>query len=378
MSITSVPLLDLSRTHQALETELQAAFLRVLHANGYILGPEVSQFESACADYLGVKHAIGVSSGSDALILALMALEIGPGDEVICPSYTFFATAGAIWRLGARPVFIDCDLTAYNIDLEQIEAQITPQTKAVIPVHLFGQTVALEPLRKLCDSRGIALIEDAAQAIGAAWKNQPAGSVGDFGCFSFFPSKNLGGFGDGGLLTTQSDELAERARILRVHGSKPKYYHHFVGGNFRLDALQAALLNVKLPHCESYAHHRQEKAEHYTRLLNESGVAEQIHLPAPLSTDYKHVYNQYVIRVKTPEDRESLQKYLSSRQIGTAIYYPVPLHLQACFKSLGYQAGDLPNSEWAAQTTLALPIFPELRLEEQEYVAEALLCWTAR
>lgn len=375
MTITSVPLLDLSRTHAPLEAELQAAFSRVLHANSYILGAEVEQFEAACAAYLGVKHAIGVSSGSDALLLALMALGIGPGDEVICPSYTFFATAGAIWRLGARPVFVDIDARTYNLDLEQVEALITPRTKALIPVYLFGQTVALGPLRMLCQEYGLALVEDAAQAIGAAWQGQKAGSIGEFGCFSFFPSKNLGGFGDGGLLTSQDDQLAEKARILRTHGAQPKYYHHYVGGNFRLDALQAALLAVKLPHTDRYAQDRQRCAARYTAALQAAGLSERIHMPQPLSSEYTHVFNQYVIRLPDPAQRDSLQAWLRARKIATAVYYPVPLHLQACFSSLGYQPGDLPVSESCAQTTLALPIFPELTDAEQDYVVDAICQW---
>lgn len=378
MSITAVPLIDLARTHAPLEAELKAAFERVLHANSYIMGPEVTRFEAACAEYLGVKHALGVSSGSDALLLALMVLEIGPGDEVICPSYTFFATAGAIWRLGAKPVFVDCDPLSYNLELSQVEAKITPQTKALIPVHLFGQTAPLGPLRELAQRHKLPLIEDAAQAIGAAWQGHNAGTVGEFGCFSFFPSKNLGGFGDGGLLTSQDDTLAEKARILRTHGSKPKYYHHYVGGNFRLDALQAALLQVKLPHTDSYAQKRQAKAARYTQLLNEAGRPEQMTLPAPVSADFKHVFNQYILRLQNSEQRDSLMAYLNEQKIGNAIYYPVPLHLQACFADLGYREGDLPVSELAAKTTLALPIFPEMTNEEQDYVIEALLCWGAR
>jgi dTDP-4-amino-4,6-dideoxygalactose transaminase len=378
MSISSVPLIDLSRTHAPLEAELKAAFERVLHANSYIMGPEVSQFEAACAEYLGVKHAIGVSSGSDALLLALMVLDIGPGDEVICPAYTFFATAGAVWRLGAKPVFVDCDPLSFNLDLNQIEAKISPKTKALIPVHLFGQTAPLGPLLELSQRHNIPIIEDAAQAIGAAWQGIKAGSMGAFGCFSFFPSKNLGGFGDGGLLTSQDDTLAEKARVLRTHGSKPKYYHHYVGGNFRLDALQAALLKVKLPHTETYARKRQQKAYRYNQLLNEAGLPEQMSLPSAVSEDNYHVFNQYILRLQNNQQRESLQNYLSEQKIGTAIYYPVPLHLQACFSELGYKEGDLPVSEQAAKTTLALPIFPELSDAEQDYVVEALLCWGAR
>ncbi|PKL75715.1 MAG: DegT/DnrJ/EryC1/StrS family aminotransferase, partial [Candidatus Melainabacteria bacterium HGW-Melainabacteria-1] len=259
----SIPMLDLTRIHAPLEAELKAAFERVLHANSYILGKEVSEFETACAAYLGVKHAIGVSSGTDALLLALMTLGVGPGDEVICPSYTFFATAGAIARLGATPVFVDSDPDTYNWDLNQVFAAANERTRAVIPVHLFGQCADLDGLSGWAGERGLVIIEDVAQSMGATWRQSMSGSIGDFGCHSFFPSKNLGGFGDGGLLTTDNDSLAEKARVLRAHGAKPKYYHHFVGGNFRIDALQAALLSVKLPHLESWIGERRTVAQRY-------------------------------------------------------------------------------------------------------------------
>ena len=375
MSIDAVPLIDLSRTHAPLLDALQAAFSRVLQANSYILGPEVTRFEVACAETLGVRHAIGVSSGSDALLLALMALGIGPGDEVICPSYTFFATAGAIWRLGATPVFADCDPQHWLIDLEHAARLVTARTRALIPVYLFGQCAPLEPLRAFCQAHGLALIEDAAQAIGAAWNGQPAGSVGEFGCFSFFPSKNLGGFGDGGLLTTQDSALAEKATVLRAHGAKPKYYHHLVGGNFRLDALQAALLAVKLPHTAEYARCRQARARRYSAALTDTPIFQW---PFAATAASEHVFNQYIITLPDQARRDHLQQFLTERRIGTAIYYPVPLHLQDCFSTLGYQPGDLPVSERAALTTLALPIFPELSDAEQAYVLEALLNWAAQ
>ncbi|MBF2052864.1 MAG: DegT/DnrJ/EryC1/StrS family aminotransferase [Candidatus Sericytochromatia bacterium] len=363
----SVPLLDLQRIHAPIEQELQAAFARVLNQNNYILGAEVTAFESACAEVLAVKHAIGVSSGSDALLLALMCIGIGPGDEVICPTYTFFATAGAIARLGATPVFVDLDPSNYNWKLEQVFAARTERTRAVIPVHLFGSCADMSELMPWAEKYGITVIEDAAQAIDASWREQPAGSIGHFGCFSFFPSKNLGGFGDGGLLTTQDDQLAEKARILRAHGAKPKYHHHFVGGNFRLDALQAALLHIKLQHLDSYTWQRQDCAARYRTLLAEKGLA---HL-APEEMP-GHVYNQFILRLACAEQRHQVQDKLTAAKIGTAIYYPIPLHLQACFSGLGYKPGDLPEAEAAAQTTLAIPIFPGLTEQEQDAVVSEI------
>lgn len=378
-TITRVPLLDLSRIHEPLMPELAAAFQRIVSANSYIMGSAVTEFEQACAELLQVKHAMGVSSGSDALLLALMVLGIGPGDEVICPSYTFFATAGAVSRLGATPVFVDCLPGSYNIDPQAAIAAVTPHTQAIIPVHLFGQSVDLAPLLALGKEKGIAIIEDAAQAIGSQYQGQPVGSLGTFGTFSFFPSKNLGGFGDGGLLTTQDDALAEKARILRTHGSKPKYYHHYVGGNFRLDALQAALLSVKLPHHPSYASQRQQLAATYQSLFEKIGITpsapnnahalsptDSLQLPA---TDQPgHVWNQFIVRLPNKAQRDGLQQHLKANGIDTAIYYPIPLHLQPCFAELGYKPGSLPICEEASETTLALPIFPGLTIHEQKYV----------
>lgn len=368
MSVTQVPLQDLKRIHDPIEAELKNAFERVLHANSYIMGPELTQFEQACAEYLGVKHAIGCSSGTDTLLLAMMALEIGPGDEVICPSYTFFATAGSIWRLGAKPVFVDSDPLSFNCDIADIKTKITSKTKAIMPVHLFGLAADLDPLLALSQEFDIPVIEDAAQAIGARYKEQMVGSVGTFGSFSFFPAKNLGGFGDGGLLTTHNDSLAEKARVLRAHGSKPKYHHHLVGGNFRLDALQAALLNVKLPYCDRYAEQRRQNADDYARKLQNLPLT----LPVAPNADYYHVYNQYVIQLESPATRNRLEAHLQAKKIGTAIYYPIPLHLQACFRSLGYQKGDLPICERLAETTLALPIFPGMTAAEMDYVCQAI------
>lgn len=294
----SISLLDLTRIHEPLESELKGAFERVLHANSYILGKEVSSFEASCAEYLGVKHAIGVSSGSDALLLALMALNIGPGDEVICPSYTFFATAGAVSRLGATPVFVDCEPDTYNWQLEQVYDAATERTKAVIPVHLFGLSADMTGLRAWANSRGITVIEDVAQSMGARWQGQMTGSIGSFACYSFFPSKNLGGFGDGGLLTCDDEQLAEKARVLRAHGAKPKYHHHYVGGNFRLDALQAALLAVKLPQLEIWLEQRRQAAELYRQLLADSGLS----LPV---ADSGHTYNQFVVRLPDDGSRQA-------------------------------------------------------------------------
>lgn len=373
----TISMLDLSRVHRPLEAELKAAFERVLHANSYILGKEVSNFEAACATYLGVKHAIGVSSGSDALLLALMVHDIGPGDEVICPSYTFFATAGAVARLGAKPVFVDCDPQTYNWNLEQVFAAASERTRAVIPVHLFGLCAPLDGLMEWANQRNVLVIEDVAQSMGSMGSTetgQMAGSVGHFGCFSFFPSKNLGGFGDGGLLITHDDALAEKARVLRTHGAKPKYHHHFVGGNFRLDALQAALLSVKLPHLETWITQRQQVAQHYDQLFRSAGTDIQL----PVETAHsRHTFNQYIIRLSEPELRNRLQSGLTAQGIGTAVYYPVPLHLQACFAGHGaLPAGALPESEAAALTTLALPMDPTLTPAEQAQIVSAALALT--
>lgn len=368
----TIPMLDLTRVHQPLEAELQAAFTRVLHANSYILGGEVSRFEAACAQTLAVKHAIGVSSGSDALLLALMTLGIEPGDEVICPSYTFFATAGAVARLGATPVFVDSEPDSHNWQLEQVFAAATPRTKAVIPVHLFGLSADMTGLKAWASEKGIIVIEDVAQSFGASWQEQICGSIGDFACHSFFPSKNLGGFGDGGLLTTDDDALAEKARVLRAHGAKPKYHHHFVGGNFRLDALQAALLGVKLPHLESWLQQREQVAAGYQRRLSEAVSGARLKLP-PQPAQSRHTYNQFVIQLPDQASRDGLQAALQQAGIATAIYYPKPLHLQPCFAGQGARPeGSLPICEKACLTTLALPIFPGMQEAEIDRVATAV------
>jgi dTDP-4-amino-4,6-dideoxygalactose transaminase len=373
-----IPLLDLRRETEELDRELSAAFARVLESGRYILGPEVEAFESECAAYLGVRHAIGMSSGTDALLAVLMARSIGRGDEVICPSYSFFATAGAAWRLGARPKFVDVRNGCFTIDPRAIE--FSDRTRAIIAVHLFGQCAEMSALRE----RGVLVIEDAAQAIGAELDGVRAGALGDAGCFSFFPSKNLGGLGDGGLVTTNDDELADRVRSIRVHGAgRRKYEHTIVGGNFRLDELQAALLRVKLRRLDRAIDRRREHAARYTEALVAGGAvrADEVcergdgdaKLVVPSPCRGRHVYHQYVVRIPGEGRRDRVQAALASREIGTAVYYPSPLHLQACFAELGHRAGDLPVSERHARESLAIPMFPELREEEREQVIDALL-----
>ena len=379
-TVTKVPLLDLTRFDESLRAELVEAFEGVLDSGRYIMGPEVTGLEAEAAEYVGAKHAIGVSSGSDALIASLMALEIGPGDEVICPTYTFFATAGAVWRVGAKPVFVDSDPETYNCLPEQIAAAVTERTKAIIPVHLFGQSADMNPILELATDKGITVIEDAAQAIGTRYDGRPAGSMGDYACFSFFPSKNLGCLGDGGLVTTCDDELAEKLRIMRAHGGKPKYYHHVVGGNFRIDALQSALIRIKLRRLEAAHVARNENAAFYDEVLAGSGVVSDAPAPElprgkislPVRREENHIFNQYVIRVGGEGGRDALRAALGERGIGSEVYYPVPMHMQKCFAALGHGEGDFPVAELAAQQTLAIPIFPELTRDELEYVATQL------
>ncbi len=354
--IQPVPLLDLKAQYATIREQIQAAMDRVVESQYFILGPEVKALEEEVAAYSQCRYGIGVSSGTDALLVALMALDIQPGDEIITTPYTFFATAGCIARLGAKPVFVDIDPATYNIDPAGIEAQITPQTKAILPVHLFGQMADMAPIMAVAARHKLPVIEDAAQAIGSEYQGQRAGSFGTLACFSFFPSKNLGGFGDGGMVTTNDPALAERVSILSKHGSQPKYYHKFVGGNFRLDALQAAVLRVKLQYLDSWTEARQRNAATYRRLFAEAGLTEQIGLPTE-SPNVRHIYNQFIIRSTR---RDDLMAHLKAHKIGTEIYYPVPMHLQACFADLGYTAGDFPHSEAAANETLAIPIYPEL------------------
>ena len=364
-----VPLLDLRAQYAQIKNEVLAAVGEVLESQVCILGPKVAELEEEIARLSDCRFAIGVSSGTDALLACLMAKNIGPGDEVITTPFTFFATAGCVSRTGARPVFVDVDAKTYNIDAGQIEAAITPRTKAIIPVHLFGQMADMDPIVDIARRHGLFVIEDAAQAISATYKGHKAGSMGDVGCFSFFPSKNLGAAGDGGMMVTNSPELHKKLVAMRSHGSDPKYYHSFIGGNFRLDAIQAAVLLVKLRYLDSWSEARRRNADAYNRLFAGSPIVTPWVHPDTIS-----IYNQYVIRVPK---RDELVSHLKSLQIGHEIYYPLPLHLQQCFSDLGYKKGDLPNSERAAEEVLALPIYPELEPAQLEFVGNTILHWVA-
>ncbi|HVD91256.1 MAG TPA: DegT/DnrJ/EryC1/StrS family aminotransferase [Vicinamibacterales bacterium] len=364
----SVPLLDLQGQFRPLRDELLAAIARVCDSQRFIGGPEVEGFEREAAAHLGVAHAIGLSSGTDAILVALMALGVGPGDEVITPTFSFFATAGCVSRLGATPKLVDIDPRTCNIDPAAVEAVITSRTRAIIPVHLYGQCADMDPILEISARRGIEVVEDAAQAIGATYKGRSAGSMGRAGCLSFFPSKNLGAFGDGGMVITNDEGIARAARLLRNHGAEPKYFHKRIGGNFRLDALQAAVLRVKLPHLERWSAMRRANADRYDRLFAESAAADRITLPAR-APDRVHIFNQYVIRVP---DRDAVRAALDAAGIGCEIYYPVPFHLQECFAPLGYRRGDFPAAEAAAAETLALPIYGELTDAEQREVVGAV------
>ncbi|MBC7911458.1 MAG: DegT/DnrJ/EryC1/StrS family aminotransferase [Pyrinomonadaceae bacterium] len=364
-----VPLLDLHAQYETLREEMRAAVDRVFEEQAFILGSEVAELEQELASYSKVRHAIGCANGSDALLLALMALGIGAGDEVITTPYSFFATASAIARLGARPVFVDINPQTYNIEVGKIEAAITERTRALIPVHLYGQCAEMQAIEELCARRGIQIIEDAAQAIGADEADgRRAGGMGAIGCFSFYPSKNLGAAGDAGMLTTNDDKLAESLRILRVHGGERRYYHKVIGLNSRLDALQAAVLRVKLPRLDEWSDARARNATRYTQLLTDAGLTEQV-TPPFVRPGVRHIYHQYVIRA---DRRDALLEHLKQHGVGTDIYYPVPLHMQECFGYLGYAAGDLPEAERAARETLALPVYPELTAEQQEYVVDVI------
>ena len=360
-----VPLLDLSEQNQKLRPEIEAALARVLDTNAFILGGEVKALEDELAAYCDTKHAIGCASGSDALLLALMALDVGPGAEVITTPYSFFATVSSITRLGAVPVFVDIDPETFNLDVSQIEARITERTKAIEPVHLYGQCADMADLQRISKKAGVPIVEDAAQAIGAEVDGKRAGEMGEIGCFSFYPSKNLGGMGDGGFMTTNDDELAHKLRALRVHGAEERYHHKWVGLNSRLDGFQGAVLRAKLPHLDEWSDKRKRNADRYRELFTDAGLTEQIVLPFERS-GVRHIYNQFVIRV--PLRRDELRQFLTTNEIGTDVYYPVPLHLQECFAYLGYREGDLPEAEKAARETLALPIYPEMTSEQQDYV----------
>ncbi len=362
-----VPLLDLPAQYATIRAEVRAAIDRVCESQRFILGAEVTALEEALATFCGVRCALGVSSGTDALLMSLMALGLGPGDEVITTPYSFFATAGVIARLGARPVFVDIDPVTFNLDTRAVPARITARTKAILPVHLFGRCVDLGPLLEVARKHGIAVIEDAAQAIGARdEQGRLAGASGTMGCFSFFPSKNLGAFGDAGMVVTNDEQLAETLRLLRVHGGETKYSYQIIGGNFRLDALQAAVLRVKLPHLATWTAARRANAKRYRILCAEAELAGHLTLPADV---VGHIYNQFVILAPA---RDRLQAFLRERDVETEVYYPLPLHLQACFLDLGYQKGDFPRAESVAREALALPIYPELTEPQQRYVVSQI------
>jgi dTDP-4-amino-4,6-dideoxygalactose transaminase len=366
--ITQVPLLDLQAQYRPIRDEVLAAVTRVCDSQRFIGGPEVEAFEREVAAVLGVREAIGVSSGTDALLAAMMALGIGPGDEVVTSTYSFFATAGCIARLGARPVLVDIDPVTYNIDPTTVAAAVTPRTKAIIPVHLYGCSAEMDPILETASKAGVMVIEDAAQAIGSRYHGRLVGGLGTIGCFSFFPSKNLGGFGDGGLVTTNDPALAHFVRLARNHGMEPKYFHRFVGANFRLDAIQAAVLRVKLPHLGAWTDARRRNADRYRAMLAPLVVKGKVGLPVEPS-GLHHIYNQFVIRV---QERDRVRAGLQARGVGTEIYYPVPFHLQECFASLGYRRGAFPQAEQAADQTIALPIYGELTEEQQRYVVDSI------
>lgn len=383
-----VPLLDLQAQYRAIREELRGALDRVAESQHFILGPEVEGLEREIADYSQCQFGVGVSSGSDALLIALIAIDLKPGDEVVTTPYTFFATAGAVARLGGKPVFVDIDPLTYNIDPAALEDAITDRTRAIIPVHLYGQMADMGPIMEVANRHKLIVIEDAAQAIGSEWLGKRAGSIGHFGCFSFFPSKNLGGFGDGGMVTTNDPALADQLKLLRNHGYRPKYYNKVVGGNFRLDAIQAAVLRVKLKYLDQWTAARQRNAAIYRDLFDQAEISISPDYPstgaagaAPklnglsgvvLPTEapnVRHIYNQFVIR---SGQRDALLSFLKARKIGTEIYYPVPMHVQECFSYLGHKTGDFPASERAANETLALPIYPELSEDMLATVVETI------
>lgn len=363
-----VPLLDLQAQYRPLREAALAAITKVCDSQRCILGDEVAALERELAEYLHVRHAIGVSSGTDALLVAMMAADVGPGDEVITPTFSFFATAGCVARLGARPVLVDSDAATYNLDPAAVERAITPRTKAILPVHLFGQAADMTAVMAIADRAGIVVIEDAAQAIGTRDGDRPVGGIGAAGCFSFYPTKNLGAFGDAGLVTSQDDALAARIRLLRDHGMQPRYYHAVVGGNFRLDAIQGAVLRVKLPHLNGWHEGRRRNAARYRTLFADAGLLDTVGLPFERPDGY-HIYNQFVVEVR---ERDGLRAFLADNQIGTEVYYPVPFHRQECFKDLGYTPEQFPVAEAAAARVLALPIYPELPPEHQTRVVETI------
>src|SRR5262249_31561690 len=364
-----VPLLDLKAQYATIRDEVREAIDEVCDEEQFVLGTHVEELEKRIAAYSNSKHAIGVSSGTDALLIALMALDIKPDDEVITTPYSFFATAGVIARLGAKPVFVDIVPESYNIDPEKISSRITRRTRAIMPVHLFGQCADMDPIVEIADKSGLAVIEDAAQAIGAEYKGRRAGSIGRIGCFSFYPTKNLAGFGDGGMVVTSDDGLAEKLRLLRVHGGKTKYHHSIVGGNFRLDAIQSVVLNLKLKYLDRWTNERQQNAAYYDEAFDSGLKPKSLTPPRACwkraGDAHYHIYNQYVIRVPA---RTQLQAFLKQEGIGSEVYYPACLHLQECFNYLGHRQSDFPAAESASRETLALPVYPELREEQRQYV----------
>jgi len=370
----NVPLLDLKAQFKSIKPDIMKVIETVCDEQGFILGPRVAEFEQALAKYVGAGHAVGCASGTDAIVLALMAVGVGQGDEVITVPFTFFATAGSISRLGARPVFVDIQPDSFNMDPGQIEQRITPRTKAIMPVHLFGQCADMKGINEIAKRKRVRVIEDAAQAIGAAQDGKRAGVLGDAGCLSFFPSKNLGGFGDGGAVTTNDKGLGETVAMLRVHGSKVKYVHERVGFNSRLDALQAAILSVKLNHLDTWAAGRQRNAARYERLFRDAGLLERVTLPKTERGNV-HVYNQFTIRV---HKRDELRAYLKDKGVGTEVYYPISLHLQSCYRELGYGKGSFPVSEQASEEVLALPIYAELTEDQQAHVVNTIKDFFAR
>ena len=363
-----VPLLDIPASYETILQDVKKNIDQVIQSGRFVLGPIVEELEEKIATYCKTKYAVGVSSGTDALLISLMAAGVGEGDEVITTPFTFFATAGSISRLGARPVFVDIESDTFNIDPSQIEKSITDKTRAIIPVHLYGQSANMNPILELAQRNNLVVIEDAAQAIGSEYEGRRTGSMGNYGCFSFFPTKNLGGFGDGGMVTMSSEYDYNQIKALRVHGSNLKYYHKLIGGNFRLDALQAGVVLAKLQYLDQWTEKRRKNAQTYNQLFKEKGIADQLILP--LEVIPRHVYNQYVIRVNN--NRDELRSFLTENNIFTEIYYPLPLHLQDCFASLEYKKGAFPESEKAANDTIALPIFPELAKEQLVYVTEKI------
>jgi dTDP-4-amino-4,6-dideoxygalactose transaminase len=359
-----IPLVDLTAQYHSIKGEIDAAVQATLESGHFILGPAVSRLEESIASYLGVKHAVGLASGTDALVIALRALDIGPGDEVIVPAYTFFATAGTVMAVGAKPVFVDIDPITYEIDAAQIKARISSKTKAIIPVHLYGHPADMDPILEVARTHGLKVIEDNAQGFGAEYKGRKTGSLGDIGCLSFFPTKNLGAFGDGGMVVTDDPALAERMRMLRTHGWKRKYYSEEVGYNSRLDALQAAILQVKLPHVDEWNERRRQLAARYTRELAASGLA------VPVELEWgRHVYHLYIIRVSR---RDEFQAFLRERGVATEVYYPLPPHLSIPCRKYGYKEGDFPHAELAGRETVALPLYPEMTLAQQDRVIAAV------